>query len=501
MHRFLVFLVMVFLGSNAFSASYFAPTPLRLISEKAIFYYPGITHIPLDIIGQPARVMVAIFTKDRAYKIHDIRNGYLGWHYVNKVDTCVYISDEYRFEPGYHEIEWDGLDNDGNRLKSNVYYFYLWGYGDRTAPVKAHYMSQGAHGGDAMLTLDDAGNPLPQPVHYGRAPGGSSGTTILWRWTLGSDPADITLLETCPVDLGEGALPVNYGHWLNPHHDPGSVYGWSWHKDEATTRCRRFTWVPNGVAVEDTLYDVTVQTLNPESGMEYDWPYAFLGESNHMEDVVRTRLHLIDIEQGEYIDYIDQSEVFESRYDAAYYDEGLLNGGWTVSTYYSTKLGFGKRTHEMIGGGIVIVDQASEWGVPGTYDGVYVSKTGTEGGEVGTWWVPRDSWRGLLWYDPTDVDEAGIPAAFSLHPNYPNPFNPITTIDFSIPESGFVTLLIYNIMGQKVRELVAENMKAGVHSVVWDGKDDEGTSVASGIYISRLKTGGQIAVQRMMVVR
>ena len=101
----------------------------------------------------------------------------------------------------------------------------------------------------------------------------------------------------------------------------------------------------------------------------------------------------------------------------------------------------------------------------------------------------------------TDVNTEYLPDKFALFQGYPNPFNPITTINFSIPESGFVTLVIYNIMGQKVRELVDGNVQTGAHSVVWDGKDDSGETVSSGVYISRLKSGKNVTASRMLLMK
>ena len=101
----------------------------------------------------------------------------------------------------------------------------------------------------------------------------------------------------------------------------------------------------------------------------------------------------------------------------------------------------------------------------------------------------------------TDVNTESLPDKFALFQNYPNPFNPTTTIEFSIPESGFSTLVIYNMMGQKVRELVSGDMLAGVHSVLWDGKNDSGETVSSGVYISRLKSGKNVTASRMLLMK
>ncbi|MFC1693889.1 FlgD immunoglobulin-like domain containing protein [Candidatus Latescibacterota bacterium] len=110
-----------------------------------------------------------------------------------------------------------------------------------------------------------------------------------------------------------------------------------------------------------------------------------------------------------------------------------------------------------------------------------------------------------LWsYDdsPVHIEHGSMKPIKNLHIQCrPNPFNPSTTIAFTIPTSGFTSLVIYNIMGQKVRELVAENMQAGNHSIVWDGKDDIGGAVSSGVYISILKSGKNVASERMLLMK
>jgi hypothetical protein len=104
-------------------------------------------------------------------------------------------------------------------------------------------------------------------------------------------------------------------------------------------------------------------------------------------------------------------------------------------------------------------------------------------------------------YETTAVEHDAEPLVFSLGANYPNPFNPTTTIPFTIAEDDFTTLVIYNLAGQKVRELVAGNMRSGAHTVVWDGQNDAGAAVASGVYLSRLEAGESEMVRRMVLVK
>lgn len=79
-----------------------------------------------------------------------------------------------------------------------------------------------------------------------------------------------------------------------------------------------------------------------------------------------------------------------------------------------------------------------------------------------------------------------IPEAYALYENYPNPFNPITSMKYNLPEWSFVELRIYDLMGREIRILVNGNEEAGYKSVIWDGKDSHGSAVSSGMYLYRL---------------
>ncbi|MFH1336540.1 MAG: T9SS type A sorting domain-containing protein, partial [Candidatus Zixiibacteriota bacterium] len=93
-----------------------------------------------------------------------------------------------------------------------------------------------------------------------------------------------------------------------------------------------------------------------------------------------------------------------------------------------------------------------------------------------------------LAYDPTAKQSASLPKAYELFQNSPNPFNPETQIRYDLPATGHVELTVYNILGQKVKVLVNEVQETGHQSVTWDGKDDLGKEVASGIYFYKLQT-------------
>ena len=94
-----------------------------------------------------------------------------------------------------------------------------------------------------------------------------------------------------------------------------------------------------------------------------------------------------------------------------------------------------------------------------------------------------------------------VPRSFSVEQNYPNPFNPATAISYYLPVEGHVTLRVYNILGQVMRTLVDEVRSAGDQIEVWDGRSDEGGSLASGIYLYRLESGEQAYSRKMVLLK
>jgi len=121
------------------------------------------------------------------------------------------------------------------------------------------------------------------------------------------------------------------------------------------------------------------------------------------------------------------------------------------------------------------------------------------------------------WYKLEDVDYSGntelhgpvsatpmkkaAPKEFCLYPNYPNPFNPVTTISYDLPEDGFVDLSVYNMRGEKVATLMQCNQEAGSYRLNWDGTSQSGDMVASGIYFLRIASGNYCRTDKMIFIR
>lgn len=94
----------------------------------------------------------------------------------------------------------------------------------------------------------------------------------------------------------------------------------------------------------------------------------------------------------------------------------------------------------------------------------------------------------------------GIPERFELHQNYPNPFNPMTTIGYEQPGDGRISIFVYDVLGRIVATLLDEHQRAGYRSVIWDGTDDSGRPVASGLYVCRMTAADEASVSRKMIL-
>jgi len=123
---------------------------------------------------------------------------------------------------------------------------------------------------------------------------------------------------------------------------------------------------------------------------------------------------------------------------------------------------------------------------------------------------------GYAWYDDFSIEEASAvivsiedPAkgvttltnTYGLMQNYPNPFNPETIIEYQVPERGKVEINIYNMLGQKIRSLVNDVLPIGTYQVLWDGRDDFGNLVATGVYLYQLRGTNALITKKMMFLK
>ncbi len=144
MRTFGLLLLSVLIAATTVSAADFSPTLLKMSTDAVVQYdFDGSDlEIPVTVSGTAAGVIFSVFTRDKGDEVGAVQNGFLGWHYVNKIDTCVYFSSLKNMEYGANTIVWDGRDQDGSVVPAGEYTYYLWAY-DNQSPkqLMSQYVS------------------------------------------------------------------------------------------------------------------------------------------------------------------------------------------------------------------------------------------------------------------------------------------------------------------------------------------------------------------------
>ncbi|MBA66203.1 MAG: hypothetical protein CMG55_10430 [Candidatus Marinimicrobia bacterium] len=94
-----------------------------------------------------------------------------------------------------------------------------------------------------------------------------------------------------------------------------------------------------------------------------------------------------------------------------------------------------------------------------------------------------------------------MPEQFILYPNYPNPFNPVTTIRYDLPEDSFVDVTIYDMLGNVVSNLVKTNQSSGYKSIQWNATNNHGEPVSAGVYLYKIQAGDLVDTKKMILLK
>jgi flagellar hook assembly protein FlgD len=94
-----------------------------------------------------------------------------------------------------------------------------------------------------------------------------------------------------------------------------------------------------------------------------------------------------------------------------------------------------------------------------------------------------------------------LPTGYHLAQNFPNPFNPVTTLTYSIPEQAHVELIVYDLLGREIMRLVDQQQRAGAWQVTWSGRDGQGQLVSAGIYLYRMTAGDFTQTRKMVLLK
>ena len=561
-------------------ASDFSPSRLTLSAPPVIEYTfdQKDLQIPVEVDGAPANTILLVYTKDEGQSIGTVQNGHLGWHYVNGLDTCVYVSDENLLLDGSNIIIWSGKNDDGDYVADGEYSYYLFAYDNQSPKTLATSVyTIGYSYNNTIVTTDESGTPLAKPIMY---------MHNNKKWIIGSDPEDTSLSETC-------AFTGPY-YMANSHHvaiDP-TDHNLMIHEggNDNSLYLTKYRWVPNGEAeiitewgesghvLLGSIPDAYKVTTGAYTDGETVWsscayPFATQGVSEiyavEINDGILT--HTIDLTDWFCsIDDMDNNGQYHGGPDGLYLRNNILfaqslegcmtaainpyaedeedyvvwaNGNgdyvhdhnfgvdadnpWLCNDFMTGPYTYcisvdannfniypaydmGAVTFCLISGNdgtgmdyYSIAGETSGWKMTaqfldeGTaYDGLYMDNNAAENDEakVGTFYIAHDSISGIIAREVAVTDET--PVGFSVTQNTPNPFNPTTTINFSMADAGQVDIDVFNVAGQKVDTLVSENLHAGNHTVTWDASD-----FSAGVYFYTLKSSGYTRTMKMTLIK
>ncbi|MHB9027532.1 MAG: T9SS type A sorting domain-containing protein [Candidatus Latescibacterota bacterium] len=561
------------LAAPAFCAS-FAPNVLKISAPLSIQYgFDGKDlNIPIEVTGTQASIMFLVFTKDKAASIGKVRNGYLGWHYVNKVDTCLYVSGAKAFAKGSGVISWDGKDENGGKVPAGEYTYYMWGYDNVNEKTMVTYKMTWSHSVHGIFeTHDEKGVAKAQPNFYLH-----NGTQ---KWVIGTDPMDTTLVET--------TKSAGCRQFLLQPDDHKNFFLHTLLADKI--QVSKWTWVPNGTSTpisdwgteSGLTYFHSGTKLTSGGGMAIVDDKIIVGVYDRDNPNANTALCYLDIEDGTLLRTIDLADrwfsledqaaggqycggpgqvfaknnmVFLSTFNACYReminpaiedtDEFVVwgndNGDYTgdhnfeptspkkwvcfdfnVSPYaYTTHAdehlfsNFGAYDMGAVSFGLVAPDGTGlgyfafagetakfkqgllfcDYG--SSYDGIYTdhASSGTTTTGKGIWFLGHDSIKGVI-SNQIGVKESA-PAAFTVAQNTPNPFNPTTTISFTLAKAGKTTVEVFNAAGQKVDSILNANLNAGSHSVTWNA-----AKFSAGVYFYTVKGGNFSRTMKMTLLK
>ena len=600
--------LLLFTASTVFAAA-FTPKPMKLsVSSQLKYNFDGTNlAIPVTVSGVPATAVFFIYTKGKAASVVKIKNGYLGWHYMNHVDTCMYMSGAQMLEIGSNVMNWDGKGIDHSLVPAGDYTYYMWAF-DSRSPKELVCSKFGPVNNDAgFIQQYDAKNMvMANPVYYPTprvvtqlsvANGGYNSATqnpglkIRARWIIGTTPQDSTTIETTAfmgwTDFGKIALmPGDHTKFFVQNSIAKALV------PGGLQKVRKYSWVPNGTGQQIMGFGTDGEVTFANTSTQYAGPisdnvnslWVITGDNAYPDASNPKNMYTLDINDGSILKnydfgwlwwdtaeiakalslqlqyhggptmanfskgriycaglsfcikhcidpYQDKTDDITLWYNGngdyvgdRFFDATAGTKAWLCSAgsgapwvydYNADKLGFsifsvfdlGAVSFGLLGpdgtgfgyltyagdvavnkNGPVIVDSNT------AFDGIYCDNVSQKTYPNSLWYIAHDSIQGSI-SQVVSVKENPV-EAFTVSQNTPNPFNPQTTISFTVPKTGMVSVDVFNAAGQKVDTITSAFMTAGSHSVTWNA-----SRFSAGIYFYTVKSGNTSKTLKMTLLK
>ncbi len=335
MKKLLWFIIVMLTTAGLCYGDEFQPSLLKLGHEEVVLYDfdSSELNIPIMVNGTNAGFFLAIFTHGRADEIELTTNGHLGWHTVNKIDTCIYYSDLYSVQQGENHLDWDGRDQDGNTVPAGTYTYYVWAFDNQSDKLPA---TEQLHIGESfdrlssIREIDGNGLPLANPVisQYYNDP--DDGSDYLLRWMIGSDPEDSTRLLKNVIETQDGWRII--GNPLADPNDSDCYFLPVIREDHSWSSIQKVKLTDNGSTEIDPFWGETppyAYTINREvaavSSIATDGTFLYSTSCGDTEiSNPRSSLNIFTLD-GDLVETVNISDWWNSEYD---YDKGgQMNGG------------------------------------------------------------------------------------------------------------------------------------------------------------------------------
>ncbi|HUV31919.1 MAG TPA: FlgD immunoglobulin-like domain containing protein [Acidobacteriota bacterium] len=354
------------------------------------------------------------------------------------------------------------------------------------AAVKGVVKAVMASSGQALAVWTDRRDTVPQVWGRWLTP---SGTLDGDEFQI-SDP--VTDRKNADLHTGVDALGQFYVVWLDRGGTDPAVKG-KWY-ETGKAEGGAFTWMSSvpGVTIDDIAVDV-----NQAGEIILFWS----GAAGGVREIYSTRLSSSGAVLTPPLEVTDHPDADATQPAVSVDENGYVGAAWVDRRNGARQVYYQILDNSFLPVG---VNEPVSSVIP-----EFMESPATDAHRGRAWFAwadPRANglnvYASSVVYLPTDVEdetEDVLPAAFGLHQNYPNPFNPATTIEFSVPVSSELTLTVYNLLGRRVKILAQGRYSTGTHRILWDGTDDSGDPVASGVYLYRLGSD-EFSEQRKMLL-